>query len=62
MTSIVLIMLLGAATSSGWWALSALNMPKELFIPVFLLTIFGTMACVGVLCNETLGVLDKKSK
>ena len=55
-------MLLGAATSSGWWALSALNMPKEFFIPVFLLTLFGTLACVGVLAFQTLDVLDKKSK
>ena len=55
-------MLLGAATSSGWWALSALNMPKELFVPVFLLTLFGSMVCLGVIVIETLGVMDKKSK
>ena len=62
MTPIVLTMLLGAATSSGWWALSALNMPKELFVPVFLLTLFGSMVCLGVIVIETLGVMDKKSK
>ena len=62
MTPIVLTMLLGAATSSGWWALSALNMPKELFVPVFLLTLFGSMVCLGVIVIETFGVMDKKSK
>ncbi len=62
MTPQILTMLLGAATISGRWALSALNIPKDFFIPVFLLTILGTLACGGVLVTETLAVLEKKSK
>jgi hypothetical protein len=62
MTPLILTMLLGAATSSGWWALSVLNMPTECFVPVFLLTLLGTLTCVGVLATQTLAVLEKKSK
>lgn len=55
MTKSLLLVLAGAILASAWWAMGTGIIKSEgVFIPVFLVCLFGTLATVAFIATETI--------